>query len=100
MISNRIGTDINSNLSFQSTSFGTATTSDGITVYKNAQLDGVVVLGASNNTIGATTSTPGQGNDIAGNIQVGAYITSRDFHHNVFLLKPIGNQVSGNTVQS
>jgi streptogramin lyase len=96
VIGNRIGTDINSKLAFQSTSFGTATTSDGITVYRNAQLNGVVVLGASSNTIGATTSTPGQGNYIAGNIQVGVYITSRDFHNQVYP-QPVGNWITGNT---
>ncbi len=96
VIANQIGTNINGNLAFQSISFGTATTSDDITVYQKAQLNGVVVLGASNNTIGATTSTRGQGNYIAGNIQVGVYVTSRDFHNRIFP-EPVGNATSGNT---
>ena len=96
VIANQIGTNINGNLAFQSISFGTATTSDDITVYQRAQLNGVVVLGASGNTIGATTSTRGQGNYIAGNIQVGVYVTSRDFHNHIFP-QPVGNATSGNT---
>ena len=72
----------------------------GIPVYANAQLNGVVVLGASNNTVGADKRMTGSaGNTISGNVQVGVYITSRDFEGKVYSV-PINNSVSGNTIRS
>ena len=72
----------------------------GIPVHANAQHSGVVVLGASQNTIGVDARIPGSaGNTISGNVQVGAYITSRDFYGTVFA-DPINNSVSGNIIRS
>ena len=72
----------------------------GIPVYANAQLNGVVVLGASKNTIGVDKRIAGSaGNTISGNVQVGVYITSRDFNGMVYSV-PINNSVSGNTIRS
>src|SRR5262249_22087410 len=72
----------------------------GIPVFAGAQLNGVVIIGASQNTIGADTRIAGSApNTISGNIQVGVYITRRDFEGNVYPV-PTGNVVSGNTLQS
>ena len=51
----------------------------------HAQLNGVVVLGASNNTIGVDKRIAGSaGNTIAATSRSGCYITSRDFNGNVY----------------
>ncbi len=72
----------------------------GIPVFTHAQLNGVVVLGASNNTIGEDKRIAGSaGNTIVGNHQVGVYITSRDFNGKAYPV-PINNSASGNTIQS
>jgi hypothetical protein len=84
---------------------GTATISSnapepGIPVYPGAQLNGVVVLGASQNTIGLNKKIAGsKANAISGNVQVGVYITSRDYNGLTYTV-PAGNAVSGNTVRS
>jgi len=62
-----------------------------IPVFTHAQLNGVVILGASGNTVG-------QANTISGNVQVGVYITSRDFA-GLSYPTPVNNVVSGNTIQ-
>ena len=68
-------------------------------MYTNAQNDGVVILGASNNTVGANKRLNGSaGNTISGNLQVGVYVTSRDFNGMLFSV-PTGNTVSGNVIQ-
>ncbi len=72
----------------------------GIPVYTNAQLNGVVILGASQNTIGLNSRIPGSArNTISGNVQVGVYITSHDFQGNVYTV-PINNSVSANIIRS
>jgi hypothetical protein len=72
----------------------------GIPVYADAELNGVVVLGASNNTIGVDKRVSGSaGNTISGDVQVGVYITSRDFDGKVYPV-PINNSVSGNLIRS
>jgi hypothetical protein len=72
----------------------------GIPVFADAQLNGVVLLGASGNTVGLDTRIPGSGgNTISGNVQVGAYITSRDFEGKVYTV-PINDSVSGNIIRS
>ena len=70
-----------------------------IRVFPDAQLDGVVILGASQNTVGAVTGLSGsQANDVSGNIEVGLYLSSRDFGGRRFPV-PVNNVVSGNTIQ-
>jgi hypothetical protein len=72
----------------------------GIPVFPGAQLNGVVILGASQNTVGVLTRpTNGQANIISGNIEVGVYITSRDFGGRGFPI-PLNNVMSGNTIQN
>ena len=72
----------------------------GIPVFADAQLNGVVILGASQNTIGADARVAGSApNTISGNVQVGVYIISRDFKGNRYSV-PTGNVVSGNTLRS
>jgi hypothetical protein len=71
----------------------------GIPVFANSQLNGVVILGASRNTIGAKRILAGsQPNSINGNLQVGVYISSRDFAGQVFPT-PVNNVVSRNRIQ-
>ncbi len=71
----------------------------GIPVYEEAQRNGVVILGSSRNTIGLDRRIGGsEGNTISGNVQVGVYITSRDFQGNGYTA-PIDNAVSGNTIR-
>jgi Right handed beta helix region len=75
-------------------------TESGIHVYADAQLNGVVVIGASSNTIGYEKSIAGSaGNAVSGNVQVGVYISRRDFMGNAYSV-PVNNAVSGNTVRS
>ncbi len=69
----------------------------GISVYPGAQLNGIVILGASNNLIGWTTNAGIAPNNISGNAQVGVYITSRDYS-NLLYPVPAGNVVSGNAI--
>jgi hypothetical protein len=71
----------------------------GIPVYTDAQLHGVVILGASQNTIGLNKKIGGKANAISGNVQVGVYITSRDYNGLTYTV-PVGNAVSGNTIRS
>ena len=71
----------------------------GITVYGGAQLNGVVVLGASQNFIGVDRTFGSVANAISGNVQVGVYITSRDYNGLTYSV-PAGNAVSGNTIRS
>jgi len=72
----------------------------GIPVFTHAQLNGVVILGASQNTVGLIQNVSGsQANVINGNIQVGVYITSRDFAGLTYPT-PVNNAVSGNTIQN
>ncbi len=60
----------------------------------------MVVLGASQNTIGLNKQIAGStANAISGNVQVGVYITSRDYNGLTYTV-PVGNAVSGNTVRS
>jgi hypothetical protein len=71
----------------------------GIPIYPNAQLNGVVILGASQNIVGQQPNIGGsQPNLIKGNVEVGVYITSRDFAGNSFSA-PVNNAVSGNIIQ-
>jgi len=60
-----------------------------------AQPNGVVIIGASNNFIGA----PGAGNLIRGNTSVGVYISKQDFN-GVTYATPVNNSVRANTVSS
>ncbi len=71
----------------------------GVPVFTHAQLNGVVILGASSNTVGVSTNVTGsQANTIGGNVQVGVYITSRDFA-GLNYPTAVNNVVSGNTIQ-
>jgi parallel beta-helix repeat protein len=63
----------------------------GVPVFERAQSNGVVIIGASGNTVG-------EGNSISGNVQVGVYISSRDFRGGSYP-RPVNNVVSGNTIQ-
>jgi hypothetical protein len=58
-----------------------------------AQLYGVVVIGASSNTIGTSNA----GNLISGNSSVGVYISRQDFFGNTYSI-PTNNLVFGNTI--
>jgi parallel beta-helix repeat protein len=72
----------------------------GIPVFASAQLNGVVILGAPQNTVGLLSHpSSGQANTISGNVEVGVYITSRDFGGRGFSV-PLNNVVSGNTIQN
>ncbi len=72
----------------------------GIPVYADAQNNGVVIIGASQNTIGEDKQISGSApNSISGNLQVGVYIASRDFQGRVYSI-PVNNVVSDNTIQS
>ncbi len=71
----------------------------GIGIYADAQLNGVVILGASNNVVGQTTTVGTSPNLIAGNVQVGVYISNRDFQNSVYPT-PVGNLISGNAIVS
>jgi parallel beta-helix repeat protein len=72
----------------------------GIQVFADAQNNGVVVIGASQNTIGQVKQVSGSApNTISGNVQVGVYITRRDFQGKVYSI-PVNNAVSDNTIQS
>ncbi len=71
----------------------------GIGIYANAQLNGVVILGASNNVVGQTTTVGTSPNLIAGNVQVGVYISNRDFQNSAYPT-PVGNLISGNAIIS
>src|SRR5262249_46191635 len=63
----------------------------GIPVFSLAQLNGVVIIGASRNTIGQSKKIAGSAaNTINGNVEVGVYITNRDFDGRVFST-PVGN---------
>src|SRR5262249_35161714 len=71
----------------------------GIPVFSLAQLNGVVIIGASRNTIGQSKKIAGSAaNTINGNVEVGVYVTNRDFDGRVFST-PVGNVVSGNQVR-
>jgi len=71
-----------------------------IPVFSGAQLNGVVILGASQNTVGQLTGLSGsQANTISGNVEVGVYVTSRDFGNRSYPV-PVNNVISGNTIQS
>ncbi len=71
----------------------------GIPVFTHAQVNGVVIIGASRNVIGLKKNLVGsQESFISGNIQVGVYISSRDFS-GVSYPTPVNNAVSGNAVQ-
>jgi hypothetical protein len=83
-----------------STTFSSNSPEPGITVFADAQLNGVVIIGSSRNTIGIDRRIPGSApNTIVGNVQVGVYITSRDFNGVRYAL-PTVNAVSGNTIRS
>jgi hypothetical protein len=72
----------------------------GISVYTDAQLNGVVILGASDNTIGTSKNVPGiRPNIISGNLQVGVYVTKSDYNGLAYSV-PVSNAVSGNTIRS
>jgi hypothetical protein len=72
----------------------------GIPVFADAQLNGVVIIGASQNTIGVDTRIAGSApNTISGNVQVGVYIVNRDYQGHAFPV-PTRNVVSGNTLRS
>jgi parallel beta-helix repeat protein len=72
----------------------------GIPVYSDAQLNGVVILGASQNIVGLEKGLGhSAANTIGGNVQVGVYITSRDYFAAQYSV-PVGNAVSGNVIRS
>ncbi len=72
----------------------------GIPVYSLAQLHGVVILGAAGNTIGRSKKIPGSApNAISGNLEVGVYISSRDYDGVIYPV-PTANAVSGNIIRS
>jgi hypothetical protein len=56
-----------------------------------------VVVGSSNNTIGATGNNAG--NLLKGNIYTGVFISRRDFVGNIYAV-PVGNQVLSNTIDT
>ena len=99
---NLIGTNSKGQVGFPpSTRQPTLTTSggveSGIGVYADAQLNGVVILGASNNIVGQTTTIGTGPNLIAGDVQVGVYISSRDYQGRRYPI-PVSNLVSGNQI--
>jgi hypothetical protein len=70
-----------------------------ISVFAAAQINGVVIIGGSQNTIGVDTRNAGSApNTISGNLQVGVYITDRDDQGHVYSA-PRGNVISGNTLR-
>ncbi len=93
VFSNVIGTDIVGRR-FPTPKTATLMSSNplaGVRVFMQSQSNGVVIIGASGNTIG-------QANNITGNVQVGVYISSRDAGGNSYP-RPVNNMVSGNTIQ-
>jgi parallel beta-helix repeat protein len=71
----------------------------GIPLYMHAQLNGVVIIGASQNLVGTRGQSGTLPNTVNGNAEVGVYITNRDFTGRVFST-PVGNVASGNTVKA
>jgi hypothetical protein len=96
---NTIGPDANGNPSFTSptTTSQPYTTPDGVPVNVGYQQHGVVVVGSSNNTIGAKSRNAG--NLLKGNIYTGVFISRRDFAGNIYAV-PVGNQVLSNTIDT
>jgi len=106
IINNLIGANLSGNAGFSTTSAGQMVnhprilnpSQDGIPAhflpaYLGFQLNGVVVIGSSGNTIGL----PGNGNTITGNILTGVYLTSHDFEGNTYA-QPFGNTIQSNTI--
>ena len=100
---NQIGANINGAATFVA---GAPLTSDGfeagIPIFANSQSNGIVILGAPDNTVGAIKqgkSLHGLGNTIRGNLAVGVYITSVDFS-GITYPAPVNNMVSDNVIQS
>ena len=96
---NTIGENINGQIFSSKGAVKLTSTSpeSGITVYAGAQLNGVVVLGASQNIIGKDKTFGSVANAISGNVQVGVYITSRDYTGLTYSV-PANNAVSGNII--
>ena len=101
---NLIGTDAAGNASFNGFNVTPPifSTSNGYKVYFGLQLHGVVVIGSSNNQIGAGSTTrgsgiPNVGNLIKGNIQTGVYISRRDFTGQIYAI-PTSNLVQSNLI--
>lgn len=93
--SNIIGGNASGQASFISTSSTVSfVTPSGITVSYGLQEHGVVVIGASNNTIGS-----GGGNQIVGNIDTGVYLANRDFAGNVYAA-PVNDAVENNSIRT
>ncbi len=96
IVGNSVGTDLDGRPAFTSaTRAHSLTTLDGPTVYLGTQLYGVVVIGSSGNSIGGKVA--GAGNLIDGNLDVGVYITRRDFQNTIFAV-PANNSVQSNTI--
>ena len=98
---NTIGLAVNGGIfsNRASTMLRSHTPEAGIPVFSDAQLNGVVILGASGNTIGLNKKIHGSApNVISGNVEVGVYITSRDYN-GVGYQVPTGNAVSGNILK-
>jgi hypothetical protein len=68
---------------------------DGPTIFLGSQLYGVVVIGSSGNSIGGKVA--GARNLIADNLDVGVYITRRDFQ-NIIYAVPANNHVQANMI--
>ena len=75
----------------------TVKTLDGPIIVFGSQLYGVTVIGSSGNIIGGKPA--GQGNTIAGNIDVGVYI-SRDDYNFVAYSIPTGNTLNSNNIDN
>ncbi len=70
-------------------------TPDGPIITFGSELYGVVVIGSSSNIIGAK----GKGNTIDGNVEIGVYITRRDFPGNFYSV-PTNNTLNSNTIEN
>ena len=72
----------------------------GIPTDADAQLNGVVIIGASGSTVGYQKNVPGSaGYASSGHVQVGVYITSRDFQGDRYPA-PTSDAISGNAMSA
>src|SRR5262249_15277806 len=103
---NIIGTDVNRNPRYSTRgqkpirSLKTDDFLPGFTVIPGAPLNGILILGASQNTVGARRvkgKQVGLSNRIQGNLDTGVYITSRDINGNTYPV-PVNNQITGNDI--
>src|SRR5262249_30196572 len=95
VVGNTIGLDILGRATFTNLGGTAIAAPDGPLIHLGTQLYGVVIIGSSRNSVGGKAA--GAGNLIGGNIDVGVYITRRDFQNNIYTV-PTGNLVAANMI--